>query len=147
MIRTWYYNQCSPGSVPGLGNEIPHQAAVCHRRGKKKKSFGKDTVCSGVQPQPFSSTDSPTHLSPRYLLSHSSTHPSIYPPIHPSSPSIYPPIHPPTHLPTYPSICGRINENSPTYKCPSQESQRKLFGLQPGKMGTESFSANPCSLQ
>ena len=30
-VRTRYFHPCGPGSIPGLGSEIPHQAAA--RRG------------------------------------------------------------------------------------------------------------------
>ena len=36
--RTQHYHLCGSGSVPGLGAEIPHQAATRRNQKKKKKS-------------------------------------------------------------------------------------------------------------
>lgn len=33
MVRTWRFHHCGPGSVPGLGTGIPHQAdAHCSQK-------------------------------------------------------------------------------------------------------------------
>ena len=34
MVRTWRFHGCGPGSIPGLGTEIPHQAPA-----KKQKQY------------------------------------------------------------------------------------------------------------
>ena len=38
VVRIWCFPHCGPGSVPGLGIEILHQATTCHRPKKKKSS-------------------------------------------------------------------------------------------------------------
>ena len=44
-VRIWHVHCCRPGSVPGLGTEIPHQAAACHSwREKKEKKRRKETM-------------------------------------------------------------------------------------------------------
>ena len=38
VVRIWHLHHCNPGSFPGLGTEIPHQAtACCGKKNKKKK--------------------------------------------------------------------------------------------------------------
>ena len=39
MVRTQHFHCCIPGLVPGLGTEIPHQAAALQPKGKKTKKF------------------------------------------------------------------------------------------------------------
>ena len=42
VVRIWGFHCCGPGSVPGLGTEIPHQATA-HRGGWKKwREGGKE---------------------------------------------------------------------------------------------------------
>ena len=36
VVRIWQFYHCGLDSVPGLGNEIPHQAAACNWQKKKK---------------------------------------------------------------------------------------------------------------
>ena len=36
VVRIWHFHCCGQGSAPGLGTEIPHQAAACC--GLKKKN-------------------------------------------------------------------------------------------------------------
>ena len=38
VIRTRRFHWCGPGSIPGLGATIPHQAAVCRDQKTKKNS-------------------------------------------------------------------------------------------------------------
>ena len=35
MVRTRHFHCCSPGSIPGLGTKIPHQATAYHSQKKK----------------------------------------------------------------------------------------------------------------
>ena len=37
VVRTQCFHCCGPSSIPGLGTEIPHQAAECPGQRKKKK--------------------------------------------------------------------------------------------------------------
>ena len=37
MVRIQGFHPCGPHSIPDLGTEIPHQAAVCHGQKRKKK--------------------------------------------------------------------------------------------------------------
>ena len=38
VVRTGCFHHCSPGSIPGLGTELPHQAAVCSgKKGRKEE--------------------------------------------------------------------------------------------------------------
>ena len=38
VISIWHFHLDSPGSIPGLGTEIPYQAAIhSHTKKKKKK--------------------------------------------------------------------------------------------------------------
>lgn len=41
MLRILCFHHCSPGSIPGLRTEIPHQAAVCCDRREKKEQGTK----------------------------------------------------------------------------------------------------------
>ena len=40
-VRTWCFHGCGLGSIPGLGSEIPHQAAPCCGKKKKKTDIIK----------------------------------------------------------------------------------------------------------
>jgi len=43
MVKTQCFPHCGPSSVPGLGTEIPHQAAAPCSKEKKKKKKEKKT--------------------------------------------------------------------------------------------------------
>ena len=40
MARTQRFHYCSPGSVPGLGTESPHQTAACSGQKINLKNLG-----------------------------------------------------------------------------------------------------------
>ena len=42
MYRSWHFDHCSAGSIPGLGTENPHQAAACCGREEKKEKKKKE---------------------------------------------------------------------------------------------------------
>ena len=37
IVRAWYFDNCGPGSIPGLGANIPHQAAAHYSNKTKQK--------------------------------------------------------------------------------------------------------------
>lgn len=41
VVRTWCFNHCSLGSVPGLGAEIAHQATACCGQNNSNNKFKK----------------------------------------------------------------------------------------------------------
>ena len=49
--RTWRFHCCSPGSSPGLGTEIPHQAGArrCQKRKKQNRKLHGGAVGEGLQ--------------------------------------------------------------------------------------------------
>lgn len=55
VVRTWYFHRRSPGSTPGLGIEILHQAAAHHGQGlpKKKKKKKDDNHVRSLLGLPF----------------------------------------------------------------------------------------------
>ena len=51
VVRTWYFHRRSPGSTPGLGTEIPHQAAACQgQKREREKQFSLSPVPDTVLP-------------------------------------------------------------------------------------------------
>ena len=46
VVRILHFHCCSPGSLPGLGTEIPHQAAACQIKRKKMTSFSSHSLRS-----------------------------------------------------------------------------------------------------
>ena len=46
-VRIWCFHHCGLGSIPGLGTEIPHQAACCGKKKEKKKKTQKKQTGKG----------------------------------------------------------------------------------------------------
>ena len=69
MVRIWRFHHCGPGSIPGLGTEISHQAtAYCSQKNKKQNSPESRRIRHLVRTAEIH-THTHTHTLPGYIKS------------------------------------------------------------------------------